>query len=104
MDKNQATGLFLISALLLAYLFFFAPKEPKDKPAAKPTTAAAASSKQAAATATAAPLDSATAARTLGTFATAAQGTAQQVQLKNDNLTVTFSTKGGRIEAVRLNN
>jgi len=102
MDKNQATGLFLISALLLAYLFFFAPKAPKDKPAAKPTTTAAAATS--ATPAAAAPLDSATAARTLGTFATAAQGTAQQVQLKNDKLTVTFSTKGGRIEAVRLNN
>ncbi|WP_324676585.1 membrane protein insertase YidC [Hymenobacter sp. GOD-10R] len=100
MDKNQATGLFLISALLLAYLFFFAPKAPKDKPAAKPTTTAAAKS---ATSAPVAPLDSATAARTLGTFAVAAQGTAQQVQLQNENLTVTFSTKGGRVEAVRLN-
>jgi len=100
MDKNQATGLFLISALLLAYLFFFSPKAPKEKPAAKPTTTAAASTAPAAA---AAPLDSAAAARSLGSFATAAQGTAQQVQLQNDNLTVTFSTKGGRIEAVRLN-
>ncbi|OUJ71976.1 membrane protein insertase YidC [Hymenobacter crusticola] len=101
MDKNQATGLFLISALLLAYLFFFAPKAPTDKPAAKPTTTTAAA--KSATPVAAAPLDSTTAARTLGTFATAAQGTAQQVQLKNENLTVTFSTKGGRIEAVRLN-
>ncbi|TGE22405.1 membrane protein insertase YidC [Hymenobacter aquaticus] len=99
MDKNQATGLFLISALLLVYLFFFAPKPAKDQPAAKATTAA---SKTGAAPA-AAPLDSATAARTLGSFASAAQGTAQQVQLQNANLTVTFSSKGGRVEAVRLN-
>ncbi|MBC8083808.1 MAG: membrane protein insertase YidC, partial [Hymenobacter sp.] len=41
-------------------------------------------------------------ARTLGAFAGVATGTAQQVQLKNDNLTVTFSSKGGRPEAVRL--
>ncbi|SHI55182.1 YidC/Oxa1 family membrane protein insertase [Hymenobacter daecheongensis DSM 21074] len=101
MDKNQATGLFLISALLLVYLFFFAPKKPADKPAAKATSTSAAA-KTDALTASA-PLDSATAARTLGAFAAAAQGTAQQVQLQNPNLTVTFSTKGGRIEAVRLN-
>jgi YidC/Oxa1 family membrane protein insertase len=100
MDKNQATGLFLISALLLVYLFFFAPKKPADQPAAKAATTAAAKPGAAAAPA---PLDSATAARTLGAFASAAQGTAQQVQLQNPNLTVTFSTKGGRIEAVRLN-
>ncbi|MCB2407614.1 membrane protein insertase YidC [Hymenobacter lucidus] len=101
MDKNQATGLFLISALLLVYLFFFSPKPPKEQPAAKATTTAAA--KNGAGVAPAAPLDSATAARTLGSFAAAAQGTAQQVQLQNANLTVTFSTKGGRVEAVRLN-
>ena len=49
MDRNQATGLFLISALLLVYLFFFSPKDKveKDKTqattstAAKPATAAA---------------------------------------------------------------
>jgi len=100
MDKNQATGLFLISALLLVYLFFFSPKKPEEKPAAKATTTTAAAKPGAMA---AAPLDSAAAARTLGAFAPAAQGTAQQVQLQNPNLTVTFSTKGGRIEAVRLN-
>ncbi|GAA3918000.1 membrane protein insertase YidC [Hymenobacter algoricola] len=103
MDKNQATGLFLISALLLVYLFFFAPKKPEDQPAAKATTTTAAAQPGVAPAAPAAPLDSATAARTLGAFATAAQGTAQQVQLQNPNLTVTFSTKGGQIEAVRLN-
>ncbi|QKG51266.1 hypothetical protein [Hymenobacter sp. BRD67] len=42
MDRNQATGLFLISALLLVYLFFFSPKaEPnKDKTQATTSTAA----------------------------------------------------------------
>lgn len=105
MDKNQATGLFLISAMLLAYLFFFSPKD-KDQPAATPATTTAATTTPAPPTVatTTAPLDSATAARTLGSFATAAQGSAQQAELKNENLTVTFSTKGGRIEAVRLNN
>ncbi|PJJ48055.1 membrane protein insertase YidC [Hymenobacter chitinivorans] len=99
MDKNQATGLFIISALLLVYLFFFSPKPPKEQPAAKATTAASKTGPAA----PAAPLDSAAAARTLGSFAAAGQGTAQQVQLQNANLTVTFSTKGGRVEAVRLN-
>ena len=39
MDRNQATGLFLISALLLVYLFFFRPKKD-DKPAAGKTPTA----------------------------------------------------------------
>ncbi|RYU79169.1 membrane protein insertase YidC [Hymenobacter persicinus] len=99
MDKNQATGLFLISALLLVYLFFFAPKKPEDKPAAKATTTASKTGE----VTSAVPLDSAVMARTLGVFAAAAQGTAQQAILQNANLTVTFSTKGGRVEAVRLN-
>jgi YidC/Oxa1 family membrane protein insertase len=106
MDKNSATGLFLISALLLIYLFFFAPKEAPEKAPAKPTTTAATTPVQSADTAVAAtpaPLDSAAAAQTLGAFATAAQGTAQDVQLSNDNLVVTFSTKGGQVQAVRLN-
>ncbi|GAA4374880.1 membrane protein insertase YidC [Hymenobacter koreensis] len=100
MDKNQATGLMLISALLLAYLFFFKPEPPKEQ-AAKPATTAAAT--KPAAAATPAPLDSATQARNLGAFAAAAQGTAETVQLRNDNLTVTLSSRGGRPEAVLLN-
>jgi YidC/Oxa1 family membrane protein insertase len=105
MDRNSATGLFLIAALLLVYLYFFKPEAPKETPADKPTTAAAAAKPgtPAAATTPAAPLDSAAAARTLGAFAGAAMGTAQQTQLQNGNLTVTFSSKGGRVEAVRLN-
>ncbi|WP_072144769.1 membrane protein insertase YidC [Hymenobacter sp. AT01-02] len=97
MDRNSAIGLFLISALLIIYLFF-APK-PKPEPAAeKPKTTAAT-----AATASA-PLDSAAATQALGSFGSAAVGTAQTTQLKNENITVTFSSKGGRVEAVRLNN
>ena len=104
MDRNSATGLFLIAALLLVYLYFFKPEAPKETPADKPTTTAATAKPgtPSAATAPAAPLDSAAAARTLGAFAGAATGTAQQMQLQNDNLTVTFSSKGGRVEAVRL--
>ncbi|MBC6990400.1 membrane protein insertase YidC [Hymenobacter sp. BT491] len=105
MDKNSATGLFIISALLLVYLFFFQPKPPKENPdaAKKPTTAASTAARTDTAVASAAPLDSVAAARTLGSFASAAQGTAEQAQLQNGKISVTFSSKGGRIEAVRLN-
>ncbi|GAB2767850.1 YidC/Oxa1 family membrane protein insertase [Hymenobacter luteus] len=85
-----------MAALLLLYLQF-APK-PKPEPAPQPakTTAAAPG------TPPAAP-DSAVLAQQLGAFAGAAQGTAQTTQLQNENLTITFSSKGGRVEAVRLN-
>ncbi|WP_183402464.1 MULTISPECIES: membrane protein insertase YidC [Hymenobacter] len=96
MDRNSAIGIFLMAALLLLYLQF-APK-PKPEPAPQPakTTAAAPG------TPPAAP-DSAVLAQQLGAFAGAAQGTAQTTQLQNENLTITFSSKGGRVEAVRLN-
>ncbi|TYZ06016.1 membrane protein insertase YidC [Hymenobacter lutimineralis] len=99
MDRNSATGAFLIAAVLLVYLFFFKPTPPAEKPAATPATAA-----KAAASAPA-PLDSAAAARKLGAFAAAAatDTAVSQAQLQNDNLTVTFSSKGGRVQAVRLN-
>ncbi|RZK14240.1 MAG: membrane protein insertase YidC, partial [Hymenobacter sp.] len=94
MDRNTATGLFLISALLLVYLFFFSPKDKVEKDKAQATTSTAA--KPAAATAAAAlpavpRLDS-------------AAGPARSIELKNPELTLTFSTQGGRVAAVRLNN
>ena len=86
--------------MLLIYLFFFSPKpEEVQQNATKPTTTAAVKARP---DSTLAP-DSAMLARQLGSFATAAQGLAQQVQLQNDDLTLTFNSKGGRIEAVRLN-
>jgi YidC/Oxa1 family membrane protein insertase len=101
MDRNSAIGLFLISALLIIYLYVVPHPKPTDE-AKKPaqTTAAAPA---AAATATPAPLDSVAAAKQLGAFGAAGVGTAQTTELKNDNITITFNSKGGRVEAVRLN-
>ena len=96
MDRNSATGLFLISALLLVYLFFFSPKKPDEKAAGKtpPATTAAAQPGTAAAPAAnlapEAPLDT-------------TAGPAKDVTLANENLTITFSTRGGRVTAVRMN-
>ncbi|MGI4741695.1 MAG: membrane protein insertase YidC [Janthinobacterium lividum] len=92
MDRNQATGLFLISALLLVYLFFFSPKEPaKDKAQATTTTAAPKTAAPTPALAPEARLDS-------------AAGPVRSIEVKNPELTLTFSTQGGRVAAVRLNN
>jgi len=95
MDRNQATGLFLIAALLIVYLFFFSPK--KDDKATGKQPAATEAAKTPAAPAVApgfaaeVSLDS------------AAGPVRDDIQLKNANLTVNFSTRGGRITAVRLN-
>ena len=101
MDRNSATGLVLISALILVYLFFFSPKTADVEKARKQEAAAATAktgAKPASATAVAAvpalapdaPLDS-------------AAGPVRDATLQNANLTVTFSTRGGRVTAVRLN-
>ena len=98
MDRNQATGLFLISALLLVYLFFFSPKKPDQKATGKTPAAT---------TATTAPAPAATPAAVLAlapeTALDTTAGPAKDVTLTNANLTVTFSTRGGRVTAVRLN-
>ncbi|GAA4369908.1 membrane protein insertase YidC [Hymenobacter saemangeumensis] len=96
MDRNQATGLFLISALLLVYLFFFSPK--KDEKADGKTPAATEAAKApAAAPAAASPAFAPEAA--LDSTA----GEVKDLQLQNEHLTITFSTRGGRVTAVRLN-
>ncbi|SFQ72396.1 membrane protein insertase YidC [Hymenobacter arizonensis] len=98
MDRNSATGLFLISALLLVYLFFFSPKKEDAKAPGKtppPTAAATAPAATPAVVAAIAPeaaLDTA-----------AISGAAvQDVAVSNENLDITFSTRGGRVAAVRL--
>ncbi|MVN78284.1 membrane protein insertase YidC [Hymenobacter sp. HMF4947] len=91
MDRNQATGLFLISALLLVYLFFFSPKTEPEKNKTQPTTTTAAK----------------VAVPTPGLAPEAkpdtAAGPVRSIELKNPELTLNFSTQGGRVVAVRLN-
>jgi YidC/Oxa1 family membrane protein insertase len=93
MDRNQATGLFLISALLLVYLFFFSPKDKVEQNKTQATTTTTTGAKAAAPTPGVAPvpqLDS-------------AAGPVRSIELQNPELTLTFSTQGGRVAAVRLN-
>lgn len=91
-----------MAALLLIYLQFAPKPEPAAVELAKTTKSATADTDSArAATAPVAP-DSAQLARQLGSFAAAAQGTAQTAELSNKLLTVTFSSKGGQPQAARL--
>jgi YidC/Oxa1 family membrane protein insertase len=93
MDRNSATGLFLIAALLLVYLFFFSPKKPDEKAAGKTPAATTAAAKAPAIPATAIAPETA-----LDTTA----GVVKTDSLVNKNLRVAFSSRGGRITAVRL--
>jgi YidC/Oxa1 family membrane protein insertase len=105
MERNQAVGLFLISALLLVYMFFFSPKP--DEKAQQAKTQTTASVTPASVRAADAPLDSAAMAQqkvALGSFGNAAIGTAQKVLLENENLKITFNSKGGAVEEVLLKN
>src|SRR5690606_13319219 len=106
MDRNQAVGLFLISALLLIYLFVF-PPDKEVKPAAETKATTTASTTASTVQAADAPQDSATLAQqraALGTFGAAANGQAKTVLLQNENLNVKLSTKGGAVEEVELKN
>ena len=91
-----------MAALLLIYLQFAPKPEPAAVELAKTTKSATAGTDSARAVVAPIAPDSAQLARQLGSFAAAAQGTAQTTELKNELLTVTFSSKGGLVQAVRL--
>jgi len=98
MDRNQIIGMVLIMMMLIGYqLLVPTPDTPKPTPAAtttpKATPAAAQPAKQ---------LDSVAAKAIYGDFASAAQGTAKDIVVENDDLRITFSTKGGRVKEVLL--
>jgi YidC/Oxa1 family membrane protein insertase len=105
MDRNQATGLFMIGLLFLVYFFFFAPEppvQPEELPNRPDSTLAeiATPSQQIQAVD-----DSATLARKqaqYGPYAAGMQGNAQEIVLENENLQITFNTQGGRISRVWL--
>ena len=100
MDKNQITGLVLIMGMLMAYQFFFAPKEEPLKPQEKAKIAQTTPNKLAKVV----PIDSNVAKTAAGDFATVAVGTAKDVVLENKDIKVTFTSQGGRVKNVVLKN
>jgi YidC/Oxa1 family membrane protein insertase len=106
MDKNQVTGILLILLILTVYFQFFAtsPTPPK-KDATPKTTQSVPAPGQASVAADTPVNDSLAQARNraaYGTFAAAATGEDREITLENDNLKVTFSTKGGKVKRVAL--
>jgi YidC/Oxa1 family membrane protein insertase len=108
MDRNQAIGLVLISAMMLVYFTWIAD-EPIT-PESLPTTTELVVSQEETSinsndvTITEVP-DSVTTAlnsEKFGMFASAAAGTAELTTLENENITVAFSSKGASIANVVL--
>ncbi|MBJ6118382.1 membrane protein insertase YidC [Pontibacter sp. BT310] len=104
MDRNQAIGFGLIALLLLAYSFFFAGTD--EKAATRQATEQVANVEQLHDTPAVEndSLAQAQKAATMGSFATAATGTASTSTLENSNIRITFNTKGGQVEEVLLKN
>ena len=109
MDRNQAIGLLLSALLLIVYFQFFAPSPvpgveegavenpaaPPNEPADDATTALVQPSLN----------DSAQQAanrQRFGVFAPAMSGEAQDITLENENVTITLSSQGGRLQRVAL--
>ena len=104
MDKNQVTGLILMSVLMLVWFYFFQPKpteqvEPQEPvieaPTVEPTS----------------PIEDiveeqdnfdTTAISELGPFSVIMKGTAENIEIENDQVKYTFSTRGGIIRKAIL--
>ncbi len=105
MDKNQATGLILLSAMLLVYLTFFAP-EPVEIPTDEEVATDSIRKKEDVEKQFKEDVvlsDSANTAK-FGFFGAGKTGTAQEIVLENELLKVTLNSQGGTVKEVLLKN
>ncbi|MEZ4903535.1 MAG: membrane protein insertase YidC [Spirosomataceae bacterium] len=100
MERNQIIGLVLIMTMLIGYQYFVpSPEPPKSNPATQATN----TSKPIVPVEQVKPmLDSVAAKAAYGDFANSAQGTAQDIVIENEDIQITFSTKGGNAKKVLL--
>jgi YidC/Oxa1 family membrane protein insertase len=101
MDRNSAIGLTLISAILLAYFYFFAPEsQPIEETTKIESASQAASSEKIASEPVALPdsiLNS-----IYGPFSMAMKGERKSIILKNRDLLLSIDTKGGDVQQANL--
>lgn len=103
MDKNQTIGLVLMSALLIAYMFFFSPS--KEEQQAKQRTEQIQDSTKKAQEATAAKAGTqAEQAVELDSTTRALIANAKEIVLENENIKVSLSSLGAEILNVELKN
>ncbi|WP_209329298.1 membrane protein insertase YidC [Lunatimonas salinarum] len=106
MDKNQATGLLLFAGVLLIYSLFFV-SDPESLPQEDPMeqVGQAAPERQPEQIVSEFVEDSLSQLKLqqrFGVFAAAAVGDERTVVLENEDIAVTFSSKGGEIKQVQL--
>jgi YidC/Oxa1 family membrane protein insertase len=99
MDRNQAIGMILIFAILVAYFNFFAPEPVTEN---KETTTEQTTPKEAS---LAEKFDNDSIAQSeLGDFANAIKGESRLITLENNDIEAIFDTRGAKIKSVRLKN
>ncbi len=116
MDKNQATGLVLMAALLMAYFYFFAP-QPGQLPQGSGTDTTNTSynrdtqlrqepsSDQGTSSPEKEAIDSAALAEAkYGIFTDFLSGEGKDIVIENEVMTLKYSTKGGLAKEVSLKN
>jgi len=113
MDKNQATGLILISLLLVVYFYFFNPSPPPPEQTVESQQDSIVQKQPFAETQTTIQVapqsiqgsDAASISRLnqkYGPFANVATGESKEIKIENQDFEVTFDTKGGIIKRVLL--
>ncbi len=110
MDRNQAIGLVLISAMMLVYFTWFSPEPitPEQLPASDTTEEVVAQSSgieesdNMESPEVSDSLASELNIQKFGMFANAASGTEELITLENKNIEVVFSSKGARVQNVLL--
>lgn len=106
MDKNQLTGLLLVSILVFAYFHFFAPeplpREVHESEEVRQEQNNVASREEIAVEEQSDSLRQLENVRKYGDFALAAQGNAADVVLENEDIKITFSTQGAVVKSILL--
>src|SRR6187401_2746606 len=99
MDRNSAIGLTLIAVLLLSYFYWFSPAPQPVDPKAVQTTTQTSPVKDSVAEQAAAVPDSVL-QKNFGGLASAMTGTASATVVETNDVRITFSNKGGKIESL----
>src|SRR6478736_2215447 len=102
MERNQAIGLVLISAIMMTYFIYFGNQKEQNKVSENAATGKVEIIKKESTQPIA--VDTAQLNKKFGGFAGVAQGISKEEILSNKDISVTFNSKGGKIERVLLKN
>ena len=108
MEKNQVTGLILISLMLMVYLFWFGENPPPQTPDNTPGTTQVDNTQDNSETTNnqveEIPANDSILYSKYGALGVAMTGESQEVSIENKDLKITFSSKGAQIENVLVKN